>query len=68
MVTISQQMTVTGLEEEITLSNLYQASDELGQLACPQCQLHLGEVLSHRETMLRTSSKSWAVSSCACVV
>lgn len=57
MVTISQQMAVTGLEEEILLSNLYQASDELGQWACPECQLHLGDILFHKEAVLRKTHR-----------
>lgn len=63
--TISQQMAVTGLEEEIFLSNLCQASDELGQSARPECQHHPGDVLFHREAVLRTSTESWTVSICA---
>lgn len=65
MVTISQQMAVTSLEEEILLSNLYQASSELGQLACPECQLHLGDVLFHREAVPRANTENWTVLSCA---
>lgn len=66
MVTISQQIAVTGLKEETLLSNLYQASDERGQLACPECQLRLGDMF-RREAVLRTNAESWTVSSCACV-